>query len=94
MGQIHNPGSRSVAKVRVQKAGWGGARVKEAGSGRSQVWEATWGRVRLRKTAGGGARAGGGNCDQSKAVLGQGGRYLDFGGSVGETKGRRLSRES
>ena len=59
MGQIHNPGSRSVEKVRVQKAGWGGARAKEAGSGRSQVWEVTWGGVRLRKMAGGGARAQG-----------------------------------
>lgn len=44
VGQIHNPGRRSVVKVRAQKADWGGARAKEMGSGRSRVCEATWGR--------------------------------------------------
>ena len=101
VGQIHNPGSRSVEKVRVQKAGWGGARAKEAGSGRSQVWEATWGGVRLRKTAGGGARAQGtsrGREQRWKArpLWGREGGTSTLEAVWGRspTKGRRLSRES
>lgn len=59
VGHIHNPGSRTVVKVRAQKKDWGGARAKEVGSRRSRVWDAKWGRVRPRKTTRGGAGAQG-----------------------------------
>lgn len=85
--QIHNPGSRSVAKVESRKrigAEPEPKRREEGGarSGRRRGAESDSGRRRGRSQSPG-DEPGEGTAMESKAVWGQGGRYLDFGGSVG-----------
>lgn len=86
--QIHNPGSRSVAKVKSPESGLGRSQSQRGGKREEPGLGGDVGQSQTQEDGGGrsqspGDEPGEGTAMESKAVWGQGGRYLDFGGSVG-----------